>query len=335
MGLKKSSEVYKDMSKELFTEFFESETGLEAFHPEIREALGRHYENKPHGKSDEWQNILQEMPLFDSTHFRFDLDCVSVELPSNQSIDARVFESQLKIFKPWRKGPWRLLGQQIETEWHSDWKWKRIQPHITSLHNRRVLDIGTGNGYFLYRMLGDGAELALGIDPTRLFLYQFAITQRLLPNNNAYLLPLRSEHLPAFESFDTVFSLGVLYHRRSPIDHLTELMSFMRPGGELVLETLIVPGDESTILVPQDRYAKMANVWFLPSAPALENLLQRAGLKNVRTVSANRTSIDEQRSTGWMDFQSLVNFLDVENPTQTVEGYPAPCRAVVIGNKPG
>ncbi len=320
------------MNSDLYGEFFNTETGLEAFHSEIRHALEYHYEKKLHGKSEEWDKVLREMPRVTSTVYHFDQDCVSIELASDQSIDIRRFESQLKIFKPWRKGPWNLLGQQIETEWHSDWKWKRIQPHIESLDGRRVLDIGTGNGYFLYRMLGDGAEMALGIDPTRLFLYQFAITQRLLPPNKAYLLPLRSEHLPAFGSFDTVFSLGVLYHRRSPIDHITELMSFLRRGGELVLETLVIPGNESTILVPEDRYAKMANVWFLPSSAALENMLHRAGLKNVRTVSTNQTSTKEQRSTEWMEFQSLSDFLDARDPTLTVEGYPAPCRAVVIGN---
>ena len=79
----------------------------------------------------------------------------------------------------------------------------------------------------------------------------------------------------------------------------------------------------------------MANVWFLPSTSALEKLLHRAGLVNVRTVDVNQTSLNEQRSTEWMDFQSLSEFLDPENPDHTVEGYPAPRRAILIGNKPG
>ena len=182
-------------------------------------------------------------------------------------------------------------------------------------------------------MLGAGAKLALGIDPTRIFLYQFHAVQRLLAPNNAHLLPLRSEHLPAFGCFDTVFCLGVLYHRRSPIDHLQELFSYLRPGGELVLETLVVPGDKYTILVPADRYAKMANVWFLPSTEALENLLQRVGFEDVRTVDINQTSIQEQQATEWMTFHSLEQFLDPNNPKLTVEGYPAPLRATLIATK--
>jgi tRNA (mo5U34)-methyltransferase len=159
--------------------------------------------------------------------------------------------------------------------------------------------------------------------------------QKLLANNNAHLLPLRSEHLPGFNFFDTVFSLGVLYHRRSPVDHITELLSFVRDGGEVILETLVVPGDKQTILVPRDRYAKMANVWFLPSAAALENLLHRAGLVNIRTVDVNQTSTSEQRTTEWMDFQSLSDFLYPDDLSLTSEGYPAPRRAIVIANKSG
>ena len=307
---------------------------LKKHHTVLREALAEYFEKRAHGKQSEWDEILKACPELEDADYCFDKDCIEVRLPANQTVNIEIFEVQLRALMPWRKGPFRLLGIDIDTEWRSDWKWQRIRDHISPLQDRQVIDIGTGNGYFLYRMLGDGARLALGIDPTRLFLYQFELVQRLLPANNAHLLPLRSEHLPAFGLFDTVFSLGVLYHRRSPVDHITELMSFIRPGGELVLETLTVPGDKQTILVPRNRYAKMSNVWFLPSTLALENLLNRAGLVNIRTVDVNQTSTDEQRATKWMEFQSLKDFLDPKDPALTAEGYPAPTRAVVIANKP-
>lgn len=244
------------------------------------------------------------------------------------------YAEALKAFQPWRKGPWELFGVHIDTEWRSDWKWSRIRPHLTPLKGRRVLDVGCGNGYHLFRMLGEGASLALGADPTRLYLYQFELIRRHLPEVPAWLLPLRSEQLPPFNCFDTVFSLGILYHRRSPIDHLTELLGFLRPGGELVLETLIVEGDEGQILVPQGRYAKMANVWFIPSTDALENWLTKTGFADPRTVDLNQTSIEEQRATKWMTFQSLADFLDPNDPNLTVEGLPAPRRATIIARKP-
>ncbi len=310
-------------------------TSLKKHHPALRSALEVHFENRPHGNSEEWDLLLADIPEVATGNFTFDEGCINVRLPASHTLDQGSFKSQLKKLKPWRKGPWNLLGVAIDTEWRSDWKWKRLQPHITPLSGRRVLDIGTGNGYFLFRMLGDAAELAVGIDPTRIFLYQFEFVQKLLPDNNAHLLPLRCEHLPGFNFFDTVFSLGVLYHRRSPVDHITELLSFARDGGEVVVETLVVPGDKQTILVPRDRYAKMANVWFLPSTGALENLLHRAGLINIRTVDVNLTSTSEQQTTEWMDFQSLSDFLDTDDLSLTSEGYPAPRRAIVIGNKPG
>mgnify|MGYP005985413715 CR=1 FL=1 len=316
--------------------FFEQtiNTPLAPFHHELRQALHQHYERKIHGRANEWDQALDSMPILDEAQHHFSDASVTVVKPEALELNEKAYTKALKAFMPWRKGPWNLLGVEIETEWHSDWKWQRIIPHLSNLQGRNVLDIGTGNGYFLYRMLGEGANMALGIDPTRIFLYQFHAAQRLLPKNEAYLLPLRSEHLPAFACFDTVFCMGVLYHRRSPIDHIQELISYLRPGGELVLETLVVPGDVNTILVPPDRYAKMANVWFLPSTLALENMLQKLGLKDVRTVDVTQTTTKEQRATDWMTFHSLADFLDPKDPNLSAEGHPAPLRATLVATKP-
>jgi tRNA (mo5U34)-methyltransferase len=317
---------------EVFFEFTKN-SNLEQFHPQLRHVLQQHYELKNHGRSIEWDRALESMPQIECADYSFTDDSVCVVKPEHLGLDSMEYKQHLKAFMPWRKGPWNLLGVEIQTEWHSDWKWQRIEPHISPLEGRQVLDIGTGNGYFLFRMLGAGASLALGIDPTRIFLYQFHAAQRLLPANGAYLLPLRSEHLPAFGCFDTVFCLGVLYHRRSPIDHIQELMSYLRPGGELVLETLVVPGDINTILVPPERYAKMANVWFLPSTEALENMLRKVGLENVRTVDVSQTTTAEQRATEWMTFHSLADFLDPNDPSRSIEGHPAPLRATLVATK--
>ena len=127
--------------------------------------------------------------------------------------------------------------------------------------------------------------------------------------------------------------MGVLYHRRSPIDHLLALRDTLRPGGELVLETLVVEGDEHTVLVPGERYAQMPNVYFLPSSLALAQWLTRAGFTNVRIVDEAITTQDEQRRTDWMTYQSLADFLDPNDPSRTIEGYPAPRRAVLVAER--
>ncbi|MCK5863518.1 MAG: DUF1698 domain-containing protein, partial [Marinobacter adhaerens] len=51
-------------------------------------------------------------------------------------------------------------------------------------------------------------------------------------------------------------------------------------------------------------------------------------------VDVTPTTTDEQRSTDWMRFNSLQDFLDPNDPSKTVEGYPGPLRATVIAEKP-
>ncbi|MDP5255050.1 MULTISPECIES: tRNA 5-methoxyuridine(34)/uridine 5-oxyacetic acid(34) synthase CmoB [unclassified Vibrio] len=292
------------------------------------------WQNSEHGDFPRWLRALKKIPSDRPDHIELQSQ-VRVEnteplLPGEQ----KKLENLLKTFHPWRKGPYSLHGLNIDTEWRSDWKWDRVLPHISPLKNRTVLDVGCGNGYHMWRMLGEQARLCIGIDPSHLFLIQFEAIRKLLGGDQrAHLLPLGIEQLPKLEAFDTVFSMGVLYHRRSPLDHLMQLKDQLVVGGELVLETLVVEGDENTVLVPQSRYAQMRNVYFFPSAKALKVWLELCGFINVRIVDENITSTDEQRTTQWMTHNSLPDYLDPNDPTKTIEGYPAPRRAVLIANK--
>ena len=204
---------------------------------------------------------------------------------------------------------------------------------LADIKGKSVLDVGCGNGYHCWRMRGAGAGVVVGIDPTRLFLFQFELIKRWLPHEPVFLLPLKSEQLHVAGQFDTVFSMGVLYHRRSPADHLQELHSFLRPGGELVLETLIMPGQDKSFLLPERRYAQMRNVFYLPTTGLLIDWLEQAGFGNVRIGDINQTTLTEQRATAWMDFQSLADFLDPEDTNRTIEGYPAPTRGILIAER--
>jgi tRNA (mo5U34)-methyltransferase len=233
---------------------------------------------------------------------------------------------------PWRKGPYEICGLFIDTEWRSDWKWERLRPHIQPLQGRLVLDVGCGNGYHGWRMLGEGARQVIGIDPTQLFVLQFEAMRHFLDRQAPLqVLPLAVQDLPAnLQGFDTVFSMGVLYHRRSPFAHLAELKGALRKGGELVLETLVIEGGLGEVLVPEGRYAKMRNVWFIPSAETLNSWLRRAGFRRIRLIDSSQTSVEEQRSTAWMRFESLADYLDPQDRNRTVEGYPAPRRAIFV-----
>ncbi len=284
----------------------------------------------------EWNNILQNLPVCKPSLIKLNSDVVTIGSPEDLSSKNQILlEKQLRKLHPWRKGPFNLFGIFIDTEWRSDLKWNRLKDHIQSLEDRLVLDVGCGNGYHCLRMRGEGAHLVVGIDPYLKYVYQFAALQTYLNDANVQVLPSGIQHLPpGLQCFDTVFSMGVLYHRRSPFDHLFELRNLLRPGGELVLETLVIEGKKGEVLVPEGRYAKMRNVWFIPTPATLETWLRRAGFKEIRLIDVSLTTFEEQRPTSWMTFESLPDFLDSDNPQLTIEGYPRPRRAIFVANKP-
>lgn len=317
----------------------------EAWAKILPQQLEQSLDQSKHGDLAQWQALVDGVPHIPTAHRVLDADAVQIghsdELPDELcsgdfSRPERLkspLQSQLKALRPWRKGPYNLFGIDIDTEWRSDWKWDRLKDHIAPLEHRLVLDVGCGNGYHCWRMRGAGAKMVVGIDPMLLNVMQFHLVRKLYGEAPVYVLPLGIEDLPyGLKAFDTVFSMGVLYHRRSPIDHLLELRDCLKSGGELVLETLVIDGGLGEVLLPEDRYARMRNVWFLPSCDTLISWLKRCGFKNIRLVDVSVTRIEEQRTTEWMTFHSLKDFLDAENPQLTCEGLPAPKRAMVIAN---
>ncbi len=294
------------------------------------------FEHSQHGDLSRWQQAIQQLPQVADISIDFNVDNVTIGQAQQLNMATEQLQSLLQELHPWRKGPYNIFGVHIDTEWRSDWKWVRLQEHIAPLKSRLVLDVGCGNGYHCWRMLGAGARVVIGIDPTLLSVMQFQALKRLSGDQaNIFVLPLGIEDMPyGLKAFDTVFSMGVLYHRRSPIDHLLELRDSLRPGGELVLETLVIEGKAGATLLPERRYAKMRNVWFIPSCDTLIAWMQRCGFTNIRLVDVTLTTTQEQRSTEWMCFHSLVDFLDPHNPELTVEGLPAPRRAIIIANTP-
>lgn len=310
-------------------------TALEAWSTLLPEriAYGLRYER--YGNLSRWEESLAKLPTLDA---RSPAPSARIELMHEVRVDGPEIEGLkelLKAFHPWRKGPYHIHGVHIDTEWRSDWKWDRVVTHIAPLEGRTILDVGCGNGYHCWRMVGAGAKLVIGVDPSPLFICQFFAMKSFIRDPRAWVLPLGIEDVPETPgAFDTVFSMGVLYHRKSPVEHIEQLKSFLRPGGELVIETLVVDGSEGDSLVPDGRYAKMRNVWNIPSVPTLEKWMRDCGLKEVHVVDECVTRTDEQRATEWMTFESLPDFLDPADSSKTVEGYPAPKRAIVIATNP-
>lgn len=233
-----------------------------------------------------------------------------------------------RTFHPWRKGPYRIGEMEIDSEWRSDWKWDRLIQAIEPLAGRTCLDVGCGNGYHLWRMLGAGARLAVGLDPFLLYVYQFMAVHKRIPLPTLRLFPLGAEAIRPGVDFDTAFSMGVLSHCRDHAAHLHLLRQSLRAGGQLVLETLTVPEAHGPLFYPKGRYAQMRNIHALPDVPTLMTWMEASGFHAVRHVDTALTSVEEQRATEWMRFYSLRNYLDPDDPTKTIEGHPAPRRSL-------
>lgn len=283
-----------------------------------------------HGDLERWLGVLARLPSLQ--HRSLDLQSrVRIGSAEEAGGQAEALEKLLKTFIPWRKGPFELFGVQIDSEWQSGMKWDRLLPHVASLKGHRVLDVGCGNGYHCWRAVGEGASLVIGVEPYLLYVMQFLAIKHFLPDLSCYLLPVQMARYPGpFRYYDTVFSMGVIYHVRSPIDHLLQLKKCLRPGGQLILESLVVEGGEGYSLTPADRYARMPNVWFIPSVATLNRWLARCGFTDIHTVDVTVTTEQEQRRTPWMPFQSMVDGLDSVDPARTCEGLPAPKRAILL-----
>ena len=288
--------------------------------------------NVNNGNIPKWTMALDALKAMPKGEIELNEPYISI---NQNSLDSEIIVSAFKKLLPWRKGPFMFNNLKLESEWQGDLKWKRLQNHITPLKNRRVLDVGAGNGYFTLRMAMEGAKKVLGIEPFLLFNYQYAAIKSLIGNEiNAMLLPIRLEEMPKSAIFDSVFSMGVLYHQRTHMEHLLQLKDIMAPGAELILETLVVEGPKGYMLIPEGRYAQMRNVHCLPSVETLKSWLADANFNNIKVVDISKTSSEEQRRTEWIgdNAASLEDFLDPSDPSLTKEGHPAPTRVIIICN---
>ncbi len=303
----------------------------------LEEQIAHGLSHERFGDLEGWQESMADLP--DLIADTIQLGTAKVGANSKAPLDEETREQlreALMGLHPWRKGPFELFGVHIDTEWRSDWKWERLQQRIDPLVGRKVLDVGCGSGYHCWRMLGDGAAEVIGIDPTPLFVMQFWTLQKYMQRDHVWVLPVGIQHLPPkLQAFDTVFSMGILYHRKSPMDHLQDLKDCLKPGGQLVLETLVIEGGPGEALVPEGRYARMGNVWFIPSCDTLISWIRKLGFVEPELIDISMTTTQEQRATPWMRFHSLENFLDPDDNSKSLEGYPAPRRAIVTARVPG
>lgn len=277
-----------------------------------------------------WKNIAPLREIVDNLP---DVDA-KVELTDTlvftckEHIDMKLIEESARAMMPWRKGPFDFFGLFIDTEWKSNIKYNLIRPYF-DLKDKRVADIGCNNGYYLFRMQEDAPKKLVGFDPSALYKTQFDFINHFAKTDIVYEL-LGVEHLPFYEEkFDFIFCLGVLYHRSDPVMMLKELYKGLDDNGEVLLDTFYIDGEDEIALTPKGSYSKIPNIYFVPTIPALKNWCLRAGFSGFEVLATSVTSSDEQRKTSWIEGQSLEDFLNPDDSSKTVEGYPAPKRVYV------
>ncbi len=238
--------------------------------------------------------------------------------------EAKIFATA-KLLMPWRKGPFQIGNTFIDSEWQSNIKYNLLRPYF-DLKDKRVADIGCNNGYYMFRMLEDNPKALVGFDPSPLYKTQFDFINTFVKSEIVYEL-LGVEHLEFYEEkFDTIFCLGVLYHRSDPVAMLKQLYKGLDKQGEVILDTFYIEGESEMALCPESSYSKIPNIYFVPTIQALKNWCLRAGFTSFELLQTSVTEKNEQRKTEWIEGQSLEDFLDPQDSTKTVEGYPAPAR---------
>ena len=264
-----------------------------------------------------WQNKGSK-PLIEA----LELDCS----------DPESFWKACEMLIPWKKGPFEFESGTLDAEWRSDYKWNRFEGHLGDLTDKKILDVGCNNGYFMFEMAKRNPELVLGIDPIPRCQAQFELVNKVYKNENLKFELLGVEHCNHFRSFfDVILFMGIIYHHRHPLEQLIDLREALVPGGEIILETIGIPGEESYALFPEDRYAGMKNIYFIPTLSCTVNWMKKARFVDVEVIADAEMTSSEQRSTKWNpdNFKTLEDSLDPNDSSKTIEGHPAPRRFLI------
>jgi len=282
-----------------------------------------------------FRNLYETLAEIRAESLEFGDDVVRIGTKDEVSeADFNKIHDVMRQFMPWRKGPFSIFGVDIDAEWRSDRKWRRVQAVLPDLDGKVIADIGSNNGYYMFRMAADNPALVLGFEPYVQHYFAFKTLNRLAGQKNLLVEPFGVEDIGLFpESFDVIFLMGIIYHRISPVEMLREIRAALKPGGILIVESQAIPGDEPVALFPESRYAKVPGTYFVPTASCLENWLKRTRFSDVELFYSHPMSSSEQRQTDWMIFESFPDFIDPQNPQLTVEGYPAPLRVYLRAAK--
>ena len=283
-------------------------------------------------QAQQWQYHLDNAPKFPTKKIDLTQDIITIgdksELTDSEHEQVM---APFKAMTPWRKGPYKMFGALIDSEWQCQLKFNRLSPHLPDLSQKTVLDIGCNSGYFSFRLAGLNAKKVIAIDPTTLYFFQFHLLNSYAQVQTIEYLPIGFEDLTEAHMSDIILNMGILYHHPNPIDCLTISKKQLTENGILFLETLIIDDKRDISLTPTDRYAGMKNVYHIPSIPLLTKWLKDTGFSSIEILDISTTTPIEQRSTPWSSPHSLKNVLT--DTGLTIEGYPGPRRALIKATK--
>jgi tRNA (mo5U34)-methyltransferase len=285
-----------------------------------------------------WKNVVPMREALDNIQCLKDKE-YSYSLEDWVTIENQLSQEELELIKinakkliPWRKGPFNLCGVEIDSEWQSNKKYNLLRPYF-DLKDKLVADVGCNNAYYMFRMLEDKPKKLVGFDPSALFKTQFDFVNTFIKSDIVYEL-MGVEHMEHYEhKFDFIFMLGVLYHRSDPVSTLKSLRNSLNPNGEIIVDSFMIDGEDEVALSPHDRYSLIPNIYFVPTINCFKNWLNRAGFTDIEVLKITQTDSEEQRATEWSFEVSLNEMLDPQDPTKTIEGYPAPKRVYLKARK--
>ena len=119
-------------------------------------------------------------------------------------------------------------------EMYKEWKQSFLdymQPHGAEFfRGKKVLDAGCGNGRFAYYAAKYGAEVwAIDLGPA------VEVARHNTAQAGVVQVVQADLHRPpfAFESFDFIYSIGVLHHLPDPEEAFQNLLRYLKPEGEI------------------------------------------------------------------------------------------------------
>jgi len=119
---------------------------------------------------------------------------------------------------------------EMYAEWNQSFL-NYMQPHDASFFSgRKVLDAGCGGGRFAYYAAKYGAEVwAIDLGPA------VVVARRNTEAAGSVQVVQADLHQPPFapESFDFIYSIGVLHHLPDPEAAFQNLLRYLKPGGKI------------------------------------------------------------------------------------------------------